>query len=188
MLFIFDFDGTIVSENTHNLLADSSGNLEESWQILSSIEPLGGTAIWKETLQLLLKKGHHVAIASFNSFGSLLFPRYLKDVIGLESSEVDRICIHSWMPLPLQGANKNQHIQAIQSELNYQGPACLVDDDDNNLKAAKSQGLFTIPASGEPLLEVRKLALTPPKYNQFFRAVHFSDIPLLNAFCCCKRN
>ncbi|MDX1837104.1 hypothetical protein DIZ81_07385 [Legionella taurinensis] len=186
MLFIFDFDGTIVSENTHNLLAGSSGNLEELWQILSRIEPVGGAEIWKETLQLLLKKGHHVAIASFNSFGGLLFPRYLKEVIGLELSEVDRICIHSWLPFPMQGSNKTQHIQAIQSELNYQGPTCLIDDDDNNLKAAKSQGLFTIPATGKHLLDVQKLALNPPKLGPFFRTVPFSDIPLLKAFCCYK--
>ncbi|QRN04156.1 hypothetical protein GH742_09870 [Legionella sp. MW5194] len=186
MLFIFDFDGTIVSENTHNLLAASSGNLEELWHILSRIEPLGGAEIWKETFQLLFKKGHHVAIASFNSFGDLLFPRYLKEVIGLEASEVARICIHSWLPLPEQGRNKNQHIKAIQSELNYQGPTCLVDDDDGNLKAAKSQGLFIIPATGKHLHDVQKLALTPPKFGSFFRAVPFSDMPLLKAFYCYK--
>ncbi|KTC97519.1 hypothetical protein [Legionella erythra] len=188
MLFIFDFDGTIVSQNTHNLLTDSSGNLEESWQILSKIEPLGGTEIWKHTFQLLLKKGHHVAIASFNSFGELLFPRYLREIIGLEPSEADRICIQSWLPLPLQGANKNQHIHAIQSELNYHGPTCLVDDDETNLKAAKSEGLFIIPATGEHLLEVQKLAFSSPKYGKFFRAVHLPDIPLLKVFCCHKCN
>ncbi|MFJ1267076.1 hypothetical protein ACD661_00735 [Legionella lytica] len=158
-LFILDFDETITSENTHNAVSHLT-KTEEMWDVIKEIEPINGAEIWRTTLSSILDTGHSLAIASFNAYGSVFIPQYLREVIGLNEEEVQGIHVESWLPLKPGEANKNEHIAGAIKDMKYIGSPdtiVLVDDDLKNITAAGKNGYKTIHAAGKYIEHIHHL-------------------------------
>lgn len=149
-LFVIDFDHTIVDGHTHSVITRAilsrrvaSDDTEAQWELVRGMAALGGSDKWKAVFQSLLERGHHVAIASFNSYPHVI-TRFLREVIGLADEEINRIHVNSWLPPDPGSADKNEHIEQVISHF-YPGvgvrprrdQVVLVDDSDNNIIAAE---------------------------------------------------
>lgn len=161
MLFIFDFDETIVSANTHNLLCRvKDTRLESLWDVVKVIPPTRDIIQWRDILRSILNQKEKLAIASFNSFGSYIIPKYLEEIIGLTMEEVSAIVIESWLPFRPEVANKNDHIDLISKTFDYQASKStivLIDDNLDNVIGAKMEGYQAIHAEGDFLSQVQRL-------------------------------
>lgn len=182
-LFIFDFDHTIAGGNTHNALSSmTSSHLDTMWVLIQPIFPIGGAEIWRTIFRQLLLNHHYIAIASFNAYGHFLIPMYLEKMIGLSHEEIEKIHIESWLPFPLDNANKNKHIQAIIHDLHYREPkktVVLVDDDPNHVHWAFDEGYRTILADGSHLDKIVALGMELNKerkhQDHFFKRTAVDD-------------
>lgn len=148
-LFIIDFDRTIVDGHTHNTILTAirsrgvtADDKEAQWGLIKTMHALGGSDKWKAVFTSMLENGHHVAIASFNSYPHVI-PRFLREVIGLTEDQVSRIHVNAWLPADPVSADKNEHIEQIISHFYPAGDrprrdqVVLVDDSDNNIIAAE---------------------------------------------------
>lgn len=167
-LFILDFDGTIADANTHNLISQTKDK-DSAWTALKEVKPIGGSLIWRQVFKQLINDGHPVAIASFNSFGFLIY-QYLNEVIGLTEVELAKIHIEAWTPIKPSESNKNEHIEAIKKALAFKGnnnEIVFIDDDTAiNIPAAKSLGCRTISATGTSYMDtIIKLSQATSKYS-----------------------
>ncbi|HAT9526039.1 TPA: hypothetical protein JBC98_15655 [Legionella pneumophila subsp. pneumophila] len=182
-LFVLDFDETITSKNTHNAVSHlANGKIEDIWSIIKEIVPRGGTEIWRNTIRSILQQGHSLAIASFNAYGLIVIPMYLREVIGLSEEEVSLIHIESWLPLNLCTADKSEHIKFAIKEMGYKGATntiVLVDDDPKNIIAAKKNGYRTIHAIGSYIEQIqqlsKRLSNTPASKSYFASFFYKSD-------------
>lgn len=174
-LIILDFDGTIVSQNTHNILSQlpSCKNMDDAWEHVKNIEPVAGECAWLSFLTDMLQQGHSIAIASFNGFGQIIIPKYLEQVIGLNKDDLSKIHIESWMPDNPSIESKNQHIQYIIEDTQYKGSKetiILVDDTESHVIAAKNAGYKAIHAKDDFISKASKLATSSdrPGRNSLF--------------------
>ncbi|CAM4503169.1 MAG: hypothetical protein LEGION0403_FIIPPAGN_01855 [Legionella sp.] len=172
-LFILDFDETIASENTNNAVSHLT-KIDEMWDVIKEIQPIRGAEIWRDTICSILAKGHSLAIASFNAYGRLFIPRYLQEIIGLSTDEIQVIHIESWLPLKPGEANKNEHITFAIKDMEYIGSPdtiVLVDDDLKNTTAAGKNGYKTIHAAGKYIEHIQHLSddwnYSAPSNNSF---------------------
>jgi|GEM_PF-5354705 len=137
IVFVIDFDGTITSKNTHNLITaeiekDFSVALDVKKQeeIFQAVHPVGSAQSWGHVFESLSNDGHPAGIASFNRYGRYI-PHYLNTVIRLSNDRTQQIKIAAWMPDNPTAANKNLHIQNILQQMNLQESevvVVLVDD------------------------------------------------------------
>lgn len=159
-LFILDFDETIASENTHNAVSHLT-KMDDMWEVIKEIQPIGGPDVWRTTLCDILDKGHSLAIASFNAYGGSFIPKYLREIIKLDEDKIQAIHVESWLPYNPTEANKNAHIGFIIKDTGYTGASdtiVLVDDDLKNIIAASEKKYKTIHASGKYIDHIQKLS------------------------------
>lgn len=187
-IYILDFDKTIADANTHNLISQTKDK-ESAWAVLKEVKPIGGSLIWRQVFRQLINDGHPVAIASFNSFGFLIY-QYLNEVIGLTEAELAKIHIEAWTPINPDESNKNKHIEAIKKTLAFKGnnnEIVFVDDDTEiNIPAAKKLGCRTISATGTTHMEtIIKLSQSTSKYSlSLFKSSHLEPAKSQSSATC----
>ena len=165
-LFCIDFDNTIASQHTHNIIANAEqehGRLshEDQWQLVKDIPPIGSDQQWQELFKTLYKDGHRIAIVSFGQYEHII-ARYLKEIIGLKESFIkDHLKIVSYLPEDPSNANKEDHMSQANEEPKL--PAeniVLVDDSRRNTRHAAVMGHQIIYAdeSGKHIKETLELS------------------------------
>src|ERR1043165_14873 len=162
-LFVFDFDGTIVSGHTHNeIIKEKKANpdapeyINGDWAVVQGFPIIASTDTWKNIFENINQQGHYAAINSFNSFGPII-PEFLEK-IGLDEDFIKKE-IHIIAKFPANPAkeNKNAYIQesiakAIEKsgeKKDFSGNAedvILIDDSKKNIEAAKQAGYQVIHA------------------------------------------
>lgn len=164
-LFIFDFDLTITSQHTHNLIIDQINQEHDSklkitrkdpqkrWSLIADVQPIGSKSEWKQLFSNITRSGHQIAIASFGKYGKEIIPRYLEEVIGLDQTLLNKIFINSWNPKSNMPQNKNAHILEVFEFFDIQGEkqkeTVLIDDALANIDAAALEGYHPVYANGE---------------------------------------
>lgn len=147
-LFVIDFDNTMVKGHTHNTIANAiraktirNDDEEAQWALVRGFTALGGAGRWRTLLRSLLENGHQVSIASFNSYKHVI-PRFLREVVGLNEDEINRIHVNAWLPDDPRNSNKNEHIEQVI--MHYYPDArpksdqvILIDDSLNNIVSAQ---------------------------------------------------
>lgn len=166
-VFIIDFDLTITSEHTHNLLSEEE-DVEQHWEIMKNVLPIGSVQEWFNIFNTLLSNGHKVGVVSFNAYPQYI-SRYLKEVIGLSPDVFQHICVLSWTPNNPSTANKNQHIGMALTQLEYNqsvdGDVVVVDDQLRNINGAMELGYRTVLATktGAHLNTLQDLSTEKPR-------------------------
>jgi hypothetical protein len=166
-VFIIDFDLTITSQHTHNLLSEEE-DVEKHWEIIKNVLPIGSVQEWFNIFTTLLNNGHKVGVVSFNAYPQYI-SRYLKEVIGLSPEVFQYICVFSWTPKNPGTANKNEHIAATLTHLEYNqsidGDVVVVDDHLRNINAAMTLGYRTVLATktGAHLNTILELSTEKPR-------------------------
>lgn len=189
MIFIFDFDETITSEHTHNMITDvinaeieafgeskTKYDIERQWNLIKNINPIFASIAWRELFTNIPAAGHHIAIASHGTYGSHLIPRYLKEVLNLPADLVDKIQIESWLP-PKDRLNKNQHIENVIRNYSGYNQVILIDDSIDNLKSAEEKGYSVVQATTDGAhIEICKKALNSFNSTNQQQFVHYTNV------------
>jgi hypothetical protein len=162
-LIIIDFDNTITSQHTYHIIQQAiskersvESDQEAQWALVKNIAAIqcvdGDTTLtWAELFAKIDAEGHSIGIASFNSYGPTIIPRYLKHVIGLSDELIAKIVIDSWLPSDSEQNSKNKHIFNIKNKFNYRNlmaTIVMIDDDQNDdiLSNAIDRGFSTVKA------------------------------------------
>lgn len=156
-LFVFDFDGTIVSGHTHNSIIrsqnpDDPEYINGPWGVVHDF-PIIGLNDLKNILEVMHQHGHYIAINSFNSYGSII-PEFLKK-IDLSEETIAKINIIAKLPKNPASANKNEYIQESIKKVQKQGfsgnatDVFLIDDSKKNITAARENGYQVIHAKSD---------------------------------------
>lgn len=159
-LFCIDFDKTISSKHTHNIINNGGADDEqEQWDLVKDIPPIGEAKEWKKLFKTLHEDGHNIAIVSFNQYAHII-RRYLKEVIGLDKNFLrEYVNVESF--IPEDQSNKKEHIQRANAKLNT--PAediVLVDDTKSNIDhaVAEKHRVITASADGKHINEMLRLS------------------------------
>lgn len=168
-LFVIDFDFTITSKHIHNIIVAylktyNHGKQDKAleWEEAKKIPPVKSAEDWLKVFRTLISDGHQIAIASFNIFSHII-PRYLTEIIGLTADEVKKIYVESWMPdKEKKHEYKNVHIANIMKHFTVaeKSNVILIDDSEENIKAAQLKGYNAILADNDGTHLSRILALS----------------------------
>ncbi len=171
IVFVIDFDGTISSKNTHNLITSGieedfslALDMKKQEELFQTVPPVKSAEACKLVFETLLNDEHRVGIPSFNRYGRHNIPLYLNKVINLSNDRTQQVKIASWMPENPTAADKNLHIQNILEQMNLQESevvVVLVDDNPQHIAAAQAKNYLTIQAdtaTGAHFEEILKLS------------------------------
>ncbi|KAF5271507.1 hypothetical protein FQR65_LT05127 [Abscondita terminalis] len=175
-LFVFDFDGTIVSGHTHNAIINAkrkAANPEnvDAWETVKNFPIIGAPRDWKNIFEILKQQEHYVTIASFNAYPEII-PKFLEEKVGLEKDFINKIIMKVKFPADPQKATKNEYIQEASDDFikesgekkDFSGDPkdiILIDDSKKNIKAAREKGYQVIHAEKDAshLTELQKKLL-----------------------------
>jgi FMN phosphatase YigB (HAD superfamily) len=200
-LFVFDFDGTIVSGHTHNEIIkekranpDAPEYVNGDWAVVQGFPIIGSMDTWKNIFEDINQQGHYVAINSFNSFAPII-PKFLEK-IGLDEDFIkEDIHIIAKFPANPAKENKNAYIQeSIAKTIEKSGEkkdfsgnaedVFLIDDSKKNIDAAKQAGYQVIHAKKDgshltelqnKLEELKKLEEQPPVVDRNAKPKQLSE-------------
>lgn len=136
-VFLIDFDLTITSQHTHNLLEEAmedpsiANDEEKQWEIFKAVLPVRSAEAWLNVFTDLQSHGHKIAFLSFSSYPALI-SRYIKEVIKFTNP----FALISWTPKNPSTANKNQHVKQALTLLEYRptdGDVVFIDDTERNI-------------------------------------------------------
>lgn len=176
-LFCHDFDGTYVKGNTQRAILKCLGfghfqsedllknlnliieayheKVEECWDVVKKMTVIGEPGEWKAANEKIAREGHAQTIVSFNIFGEVLFPRFLKEMVGLEEDFIrEHMNIISFWPEEGEKADKSEHIDRAKNYAKEKlklthlpnSLVVLTDDNEKNYRGAWNKGYKAIQA------------------------------------------
>lgn len=178
ILFAFDFDLTITSQQTHNIIYKNRldrADKDEQWKVVQPIEPRGEAQQWRILFQDLIDNGHQITIISYNNFPDIV-GRYLRDKIGLSEDVLNKIYINCWMPDDME-FGKNIHIQQSLKHFGSKlsnSKVVLVEDSKYNLQMANKANLLI--KNGSILAPITEADICPNNPNIVNSAPHIKQV------------
>lgn len=175
-LIAIDFDFTISSKHTHNMIVMldlKHADEEKQWEAVKDVKPRGTAQEWKNALEALLKEGHDLAILSENLFPRIVY-RFMQDIIGLSETTISQIYLNCESTKD-RSQGKNEHLKRANNHFKRSEgnrDVILVEDSQKNIDIATKANLL------HPTLGVI-LAPTTEEHrdnNAFVTAPHLTQL------------